>query len=309
MADLPDRFDAMTVKELRQGLRANRFLVPFFAIHAGMLLTCAGEGTSQLLAGTSLLGDDTPGIVAFWLVAGLALVIVLPATRFFDLQQEIDGRNGELLLLAGLDRWSIVWGKWRVCVALGLLTMVSLLPYLFFFYALGGLELPVNLLLGFLLILQNAVLSALVIGASAFKNFAARLIALGAGFWSVAITLGGVSTGLIIILKDGSGFWFFFPVLLLNACAVTILYVVLGLQLARVRMRTFRDPGDPAPGGQVMALYFFTPFLVGIPGSFSFGVLSIVASLFFAWIGRSIDPPPRKRLYHRIQAPAGFAQD
>ncbi len=296
LEDFPERFDAMTVKEFRQGLRARQFVLPFVALQVVLLGSAAVEWI-DLSDGEAdwLLFTDGPRRYAapFWMAVGAVLLVVIPATRFFDLQQEFSGRNAELLMLSGVDRWRIVRGKWQVSLSLGLLVLVSAFPYLMLRYFYGGMEWAPNLLLGLVLLVNGAVLSALVIGASAYRSYFARisLLLAGAGVVVLCVTVPGL-TSVAFLQADGLG-WVLFAVMLVNLLAVSFLLVVLGLQLARVRLRTFEDPMDPAPGTQVVVLYLFVPALVGLPALVSVGILGIAASLFFSWIALQIDPPPK----------------
>jgi len=154
LADFPERLDPMTVKELRQGLRARKFVIPFICVHIAMLLACAyeyilmSEELNAAMSGVTTSSGSGPfGISSdnwseyglwFWIVAYVMLLVVMPATRFFDIQQEYDGRNAELLLLSGLSRWRIVRGKWIMCVALSMLIFISIIPYLLLRYFISG---------------------------------------------------------------------------------------------------------------------------------------------------------------------------
>jgi len=292
--DFPEKLDAMTVKEFRQGLRARAFVFPFVALQVFLLGTAVVEWL-DVADGTASWGIFRDWgrryAVPFWGSVGLVMVVVIPLTRFFDLQQEFRGRNAELLLLSGMSRWRIVRGKWRVSVVLALLVLVSASPYLMLRYFYGGMEWGPNLLIGLGLILNSAVFSALVIGVSALPNFFGRVCLLGAAGGVVLLCVSSPLLAAVGMMNPGIP-WFFLPATLVNVAAVSVLLILLGLQLARVRLRTFEDPLDPSPSGQVIVLYLFVPALVGLPGLFSLGVLSVVSSVFFAWIALTIDPAP-----------------
>ncbi len=299
-ADFPERIHAMTVKELRQGLRARKFVVPFIAVHIVMILACALEYfiVNQMASGSSTFGGVEDGVIRYgliyWGVAYFMLLFVIPATRFFDLQQEFTGRNAELLLLSGLSRWQIVRGKWVFSVALSSLILVSILPYLLLRYFFGGFELVEHLLIALALVLNNAVFCAMVIGASAYRSYLGRIALIMAALVVLGFTMIPVTFFMVSMLEQpGMGRWLS-PALFLNLVSASTFFTILGLQLARVKLRTFEDPYDPAPGSQVVILYLFAPLLIGIPGIFIPAVGSIIAAVFFTWIAINIDPPPKK---------------
>jgi hypothetical protein len=292
--DFPEGVDAMTVKEFRQGLRARTFVFPFVALQVFLLGTAVAEWLDWSDGEASWGMFQEWGrryAIPFWVSVGGVMVVVIPMTRFFDLQQEFRGRNAELLVLSGMSRWRIVRGKWRVSVVLALLVLVSALPYLMLRYFYGGMEWGPNLLIGLGVVLNSAVVSALVIGVSALPNFFGRASLLAAAGGVVLLCVSGPLLGAVGTLNPGVP-WFVLPLILANVGAVSVLLILLGLQLARVRLRTFEDPLDPSPSGQVIVLYLFVPALVGLPGLFSAGILSVVSSAFFAWIALTIDPAP-----------------
>ncbi|MFT5468975.1 MAG: ABC-type transport system involved in multi-copper enzyme maturation permease subunit [Verrucomicrobiales bacterium] len=302
LADFPERLDPMTVKELRQGLRARKFAFPFIIIHIVMIISSAVE--YLLVTGqteSAIFFDmDADWIVQhgilFWGVAYFVLLFVMPSMRFFDIQQEYQGRNAELLLLSGLSRWKIVKGKWITSCALSGLIFVSILPYMLLRYFLGGFELVDHLLIAFGLLLNNAVFTAMVIGASAYRNTLGRIVLVGASVVVLSITMiAPLFFGLGLLQSPGGIISVAMVVMVfVNLAGAAVFFSVAGMQLARVKLRTFEDPYDPAPGSQVVILYLFAPLLIGIPAFITFGIGGIVASGFFTWIALNIDPPPKK---------------
>lgn len=305
LADFSEKFDPMTVKELRQGLRAHKFVIPFMAVHIIMIAACGME--YLMITETSASGStpvlwfdlETDDVVKyglfFWGVAYFVLLFVMPSMRFFDIQQEYDGRNAELLLLSGLSRWKIVKGKWITSCALSGLIFVSILPYMLLRYFFGGFELVNHLLIALGLVLNNAVFTAMVIGASAYRNHLGRIALVMASMFVLGLTM-IVPMAIGVALLDQPGVWtyIFTTLIFVNLAGAAVFFSVLGMQLARVKLRTFEDPYDPAPGSQVVILYLFAPLLIGIPALFTAGIGGIVASAFFTWIALNIDPPPKR---------------
>ncbi len=293
--DFPEHMDPMAVKEFRQRFRGRQFVLPFVTIQALMLGVALlewwdlsdGEADVEIFSETSRRFAGT-----FWAGVAFMVMLVIPFSRFFDMQQEFNGRNAELLLLSGVDRWRIVRGKWMVSMVISLLVLVSVLPYLIVRYFFGGMEWGPNLVVGTGVIVNGAVMSALVIGASAFASTFARI---GMIFGGVLVSTLCVSVPMIatagMLDQAGTG-WFFLAMLAGNALAASVLLCILGLQMARVRLRAYEDPLDPAPGSQVVVLYLFAPVLIGMPAMMC-GVPGIASSILFSWIALMIDRPPK----------------
>ena len=131
--DFGDRLGPVVVKELRQGLRARRFVGPFLLIHLVAVFAVMTE------AATGAVGASIVGTGLLVSILGLMLCVAMPLSGFGALQPELHpGRNIELLLLANLSRWQIVIGKWLVMTSLAGLILVSLLPYLLIRHYIGG---------------------------------------------------------------------------------------------------------------------------------------------------------------------------
>jgi hypothetical protein len=156
-----------------------------------------------------------------------------------------------------------------------------------------------NLAIGLGLLINGAVLSALAIGVSAFRSMLSRIALLLAGVLITVLCVSlpfGFTAGMID--QAGAG-WFLMLMVAGNGLAASALLCILGLQMARVRLRLYEDPLDPAPGSQVVVLYLFTPVLVGLPASMC-GLPGIVSGLLFCWIGLLIDraPKPNERAHY-----------
>lgn len=293
--DFPERVDAMVVKEFRQGSRAKRFVVPFIGVHLLMLGMTMLEWW-DLSDGTADIVIFSEGArrfaVTFWVPVALTLMVGVPFSRLFDLQQEFNGRNAELLLLSGVDRWKIVRGKWMAAVLINLLVLVSALPYLMVRYFFGGMEWAPNLVIGIWVIVIGGVMSALAIGASSFANTLARIGMLIGGILANSLLV-TIPSLLLAGLVDVAGTdWFVLTMLAGNALCAAIPLSILGLQMARVRLRSYEDPHDPAPRSQVVVLYLFCPVLIGLPALMC-GVPGIASSLLFSWIALLIDKAPK----------------
>ena len=195
----PDRLSPVFVKELRQGLRAQQFVWPFIAVQVFAIAAVGVEmGLVHLATAVGSTGISFFDGGFFFVIVGLVFSVLMPLTLFGALQPEVsDGRNIELLLLSNLTRWQIVLGKLIVGSALSALMMVSLLPYMLMRYFIGDVELVQNAVSVARLMMLNALMNAIVIGASGVRNYVGRvfLILFMLGSYSVTAAIGGLGDG------------------------------------------------------------------------------------------------------------------
>jgi hypothetical protein len=291
---LPDRLSPVFAKELRQGLRAHRFVLPFVALQVFAVIAIAAE----LVLSSSFHGPSGSGFFG-GLFIGVLIVgvgVVMPLTSIAALRPELsDGRNVELLLMSNLDRWQIVRGKWLVAFTLSMLMLVSLLPYMLTRYFAGGTELIIDFLIVAGVIIGNALLTGIAIGASGFGNLLGRIFLFGMGALSAWGTIMGASfrfmmPGPLSGTAVGSSI-----VAILVSALVAALYVVYGLQLGRSRLRLFENPLDPPASGLVIALMIFTPIVVGVASAATLGYAGWVAVGGLLALALSIDRGPGRK--------------
>lgn len=295
-ADFWDFFSPVFVKELRQGLRANQFVWPFIVVQIAAIACIVIEYTDRhVLNGTGFVFAD-PEILfhaLLWTVFGG----VLPLTLFSALRPELaGGRNVELLLMSNLSRWQIVLGKWFVGSVLSGLMLVSLLPYWLVRYLIGNVgNVGIELAVIFGVLVTNATMNAIVIGASGFRNYVGRvcMILLSAlcGWLTV---LGGVA-GMLRFLtgRTPGAFDIIFGVF--GCLAVMALIVVLNLQMGRAKLRLFENPLDPPSTALIIVLIICTPIMVAITAGVTIGKGGWVMVLILLALGLFIDPGPGKK--------------
>ena len=266
----PERLAPVFVKELRQGLRARRFVLPFLSIHilAAILVAIQfalgyfadqNEATHGLgsFAGSLLDGGI---LLLLWVIVG----IVMPLTGIDALQAELaEERNIELLMMAGLSRWQIMRGKWLVLCVLSGLIMVSMFPYMLTLYFTGGVELVAQTTQFAVLWVFNIVMSAIIVGASGFRHLLGRFLVIGLAFGSYSFTAGIAAAAFSMPFFGGSSVWM--PMVgTLNYILVAILYTIYGLQLGRDRLRIYSHPLDPGVASGIIGIMIFTPMLAGV---------------------------------------------
>jgi ABC-type transport system involved in multi-copper enzyme maturation permease subunit len=292
--NLPDRFGPMTVKELRQGLRRSMFVIPFLAIQALAAAAMAAEfgrdagGRFSEYVGVMnvvLLFVSGP----FWMVVSAVCAVVMPLGGLALMGQEMEEGNHELLLLTRLNRWSVVRGKFLMLWGLCALTFFSLLPYVVVRYFIGGIELPREVACSLTVLGLSAMISAGMIGASAFRGLGARigmiLLFLFSMVGACAVPL-AASAG----VTGGCGVFFH-----INAAAAVFCYTTLGLSLARSRLRLAVHAYELKPGWMMGGLLVFTPFVVWMTTAMTIGYGGFAGLVGMGIVALYADATPKMR--------------
>lgn len=304
--DLPERLGPMTVKELRQGLRRGMFVYPFLGIHLLAVVAMAVEFQMTEVeeyteyAGILNLFLFIPGHPwfsgPFWAVAGAVCLILMPLGGLALMGQELDEGNHELLLMTPLSRWKVVRGKFLALWVLCLLTFVSLLPYMIVRYLNGGMDTWRNIAMAITVVLFSATMAAGAIGASSFTGIAGRIAALILFSGSMLVSLAAVGFAAANV-TDGAG-----VIYTLNVLTVVFCYVILGLALARSRIRLVVHHYEVKPSWMIIGLLFFTPFvtLMAVPMTlFHAGGVGLIGMGLVGWFA---DVSPKAPKW--VQAPA-----
>ncbi len=271
--DIPERLDPMTAKELRQNLRRGSFVFPFLTIQV-------------LAVAATVLGFQGNTAAFWWVAAGICLVL-MPMAGLSLMGQELEEGNHELLLQTKLNRWQVVIGKfislWGLCV----LTLVSLLPYGVVRYLIGGVEWTHEAFFAGFVLGGSAMMCAGAIGASAFRRTAAKLgvmvLFLGTMVVGVGIPLGGSAA-----MNGGSGWLSSFTAL----CGI-VCYVVIGLALARSKLRLSFLEYEANPTRLILALLVFAPFVTGVVTAVTLGYGGWFGLLGIALGAAKMDATPK----------------
>lgn len=169
LSDFSSRLSPIVVKELRQGLRTNLFVIAFILLQTFMILC--------MLAGLANPGSNDSSAF-FWFFIISTMMVIQPLRGFSALSSEYQLNTMDLIQLTKLNGWRITFGKWAALNAQGLLFLVGVLPYLVIRYFVGN----VNLLYDFSAILAigigSALATAITIGVSVFRNVVLRGILL-----------------------------------------------------------------------------------------------------------------------------------
>ena len=290
--DLPEGIDPMTAKELRQSLRRGSFVYPFMAIHLLAVLAVAAEfelggisGNAEFngMLNVALLVSSGP----FWWAVSAVCCILMPLGGLILMGQELEEGNHELLLLTKLNRWKVVIGKFLALWGLCSLTFVSLLPYGVVRYMVGGVEWGHELACAATVLGISAIVCAGMIGASAFKRTAARIAVLVLFFASMLVGCGVplVASGAV---SGGCG-WVYH----LTAFAAILCYTIIGLALARSRLRLSTFAFEVNPSSLIIGLLVFAPFVIGLLTGASLGWGGGVMLLVVALVAARMDLTPK----------------
>ena len=282
----------MVLKELRQGLRRGVFLIPFMLIHLFAIAALYVEFYTEIELGSNpftgvmqmgLFMENSP----FWWVAGGVCMLLMPLGGIVLMGQEMDEGNYELLQMTELSRWQVVLGKFFSIWSISLLTFVSLIPYLIVRYFVGGMEVWRNIALVFTVFLVAAIIAAGAIGASSFKNPFAKL-----GIFLLYVVSAGTSGTIVLMasaLQSGSCGIFYH----LNVIGLKNSYVMLGLVIARSRIRLVVHQYEVKPSWMMICLLIFTPIVVGMSTLMTGGWMGFIGCVAMTIVARYADVSPK----------------
>lgn len=282
----------MMLKELRQGLRRGVFLIPFMLIHLFAIAALYLEFYTELdLGANPFTGVMQMGLFLeygpFWWVAGGVCMLLMPMGGIVLMGQEMDEVNYELLQMTELSRWQVVLGKFLSIWSISLLTFSSLIPYLIVRYFVGGMEVWRNIALVMTVVFVAAIIAAGAIGASSFKNPFARLGVMGLFLASV-----GASGAIVLMasaLQSGACGIFYH----LNVIGLTLCYVMLGLVVARSRIRLVVHQYEVKPSWMMIFLLVFTPIVVGMSTLMTGGWMGFMGCIAMTIVARYADISPK----------------
>ncbi|MGF1449283.1 MAG: hypothetical protein ACFB20_07685 [Opitutales bacterium] len=181
--DFGDWISPLLVKELRQALRSRIFISVFLILQVALVYFVIQYAFAEQTSDRFL--------VFFWLIVGLALLLLVPLMGTSAVASEFGGSKLELLTLSRTSARGIVRGKWLALYGQALLMAVTLLPYMVIRYYVGDVQLVQEMQTLTFLLLASAVLTAGAIALSTIRNRALRFIlSVGAFVGLVSLTLG-----------------------------------------------------------------------------------------------------------------------
>jgi ABC-type transport system involved in multi-copper enzyme maturation permease subunit len=302
--DLPDRFGAMFVKELRQNMRRASFVYPFLGIQLLAIVALVIEFQHDSgyayekytgMLNVAMLAQSGP----FWIVVAVVCAVIMPLGGLVLMGQELEEGNHELLLLTKLNRWKVVRGKFLTLWGLSVLTFISLLPYVIVRYNVGAIEFVREIACSLTVVGLSAMMCAGAIGASSFKGLLAR-IGVVVLFTGSMLLGGGIPLAASANVGSNPGCGVFYH---LNAVAVVACFTLLGLALARSRLRLVVHAYEVKPSFMVIGLLVFTPFVIGMATAMTAGFAGFVGLIGMALVGIYADATPKAPAWVKPPAP------
>ncbi len=227
ISDFKDWISPIMVKELRQGMRTKLFTTAFIVLQGFMVLFVM-VGFAESGGG----GGASSGF--FWFLVNVTLLVVMPLRGFGALSSEIRQNTMDLIALTRMSAWRITVGKWAALVSQSVLLTVGVLPYVVLRYFFGGID-PINeLFLLTVALTLSCLLSAGMVGLSAFPSFLVRaLIAIGASISAIFATTGisGSVAFSAVPLSDPDFLWGVFGFFCL---AAFLIYYFLSMGATRI---------------------------------------------------------------------------
>lgn len=181
LRDFSDRLTPMLVKEMRQGLRTRFFTLALMLFHLVLITLMLGMAWADHL-------EDVHEM--FRAVIGLTLLVFLPLRGFDALLRESRGGTLDMLRLAGVSSFRLVYGKWAALFSQTLLFVCSILPYMIARYQFGGVEIVAECLALILVVIGSAIITAAYVAYSSVSSIWTRLIAGGVSslaVWMVSV--------------------------------------------------------------------------------------------------------------------------
>lgn len=296
--EFSDRLNPVFVRELRRALRTPFFVGGFVALQAVTFLAALIESglSSALRAGAS--GIPLSGLVGG--AAAIAFGYVLPLSNLGSLRSELgDGRNGELLVTAGLSSWQIVGGRVLVATCTGAVLLVSVIPYFLLRYFLGGTELTGLLRDVTGLYSAHVAMSAIVIGSSVFANPVVRFLLIG--------SLGALFAVHQLPYRFGGSGLFLGAMPFAAAVGenlVSLLFAMIGIQTALAKVRQLEAPLSLEDAGVVLVFAFLVlPFAHFIAFGLGGVVAGIAALLVMSWVFYLLGPRTNRKNQLKPAAP------
>lgn len=231
LKDFGDWLSPIIVKELRQGMRTKVFTSAFIALQGFMVLF--------ILVGWNQDRDsqDSGASAFFWGCVFVALILVLPLRGFGALSGEIRLNTMDLISLTRLSAWRITAGKWAALVSQSLLLTVAILPYVVLRYFFGGVNIVAELTFLGIALLSSFLLTAVMVGLSAFPNFLVRgVLAVGSAVGSLRLIMAFIGsardTTIGIPLSNVTGYlWIYLAIV---CAALFLMYYFLDMGATRM---------------------------------------------------------------------------
>lgn len=168
--DFSDRLNPLLVKELRQGLRNRVFVSAFLLVHAFIAIAIGFETLSIGFSGEQTRSESW--LALQWAAEVLFVCILLPMRALTATEDEVQASATDLLRLANFDASAVIFGKWKTQLLLSSVLLVSLAPYHFLRFYVGGADVISQALALLWAWSESALLSALCLCLSTIRVWA-----------------------------------------------------------------------------------------------------------------------------------------
>lgn len=240
--DFADWLDPLLVKELRQGLRNRVFVSAFLLSHAAVAIVLGFETLAVGLTGRGSGHEIWMGLQ--WAAEVFLVCLLLPMRGLSAAPEEARASGLDLLRLANLDAVALTYGKWKTQLLLAALLLVSLAPYHFLRYYVGGADIVGQALALLWCWSESAMLSAVCLWLSTLKLWARCLwgAALFLPLWFTLIPAGFLlfervrGQGIVVTLLVWSVIWF----------GSTMFFLTLAISGFDSRMRRAHSAAPPS---------------------------------------------------------------
>ncbi|MDF1656638.1 MAG: hypothetical protein P1U58_03440 [Verrucomicrobiales bacterium] len=296
LAQFSDRLSPVFVRDLRQVLRSPLIVAAFLVLQVTILsITGLELALLKLTDGTFAASFLNTALTAF---LSLGFGFALPLTALGALQPELgSGRNIELLLSASLSRWKVVRGKWFTMTTMSFLLLISITPYLTVRYFLGSIDLIMAVEVFLSALIANAVMNAIVIGASGFNSYIARagaILFLGVIF-SICATLNVAVTSSASSIQQLSQHT-------LGTSLAGAVIIILSLQIGRAHLKLFSTLEKPSSMGGIFVMAFVFPLFQGLGRAFGGSIAPLIISLLWLALAFLIDRSHRPSYRYRVSS-------
>ncbi|MBC8128577.1 MAG: hypothetical protein H8M99_15670 [Gloeobacteraceae cyanobacterium ES-bin-144] len=290
--DLPEGFDPMTAKELRQSMRRGSFVLPFIGIQFLAVVAMSAEfKMGHAAVSSQYTGILNPWLLwssgPFWMIVGVICMVLMPLGGVILMGQELEDGNHELLLLTKLNRWKIVIGKFATLWGLSVITFISLMPYVVVRYLVGGIEWWHEAACAGTVLGGAAIIGAGALGASAFRGIGARIAMMFLFLFSMVF---GCSAALAGSAMSTGGCGILYHI---TALAAVVCFTLTGLALARSRLRLAVMAYEVEPRGMMIGLLVVAPFVIGMITAFTLGYCGFIGLGIMALVAARLDITPR----------------
>ncbi|HEV7406690.1 MAG TPA: hypothetical protein VGO11_27315, partial [Chthoniobacteraceae bacterium] len=177
IADFPDWFGPMLVKELRQSLNTRGFVYSFIGLQTVLTFVMVIAVLVYARDAQAFDANVLGGI--FWILIGAMLIFVTPLRAFNSLAAERKANTLELIFMSGLSAWRIVFGKWVSLLFQALLFLLAVLPFAILRYFFGGVNLVEDLQSLLAMVLSCAVASAVALAISGMPLWVRVMVGVG----------------------------------------------------------------------------------------------------------------------------------